>query len=94
MNDKYPSEEELEKIEGWDDKDPLGLVEFVKDIWRWEDLALSETKDGVTYLELHTGGWSGNEDILSALEKNMFWTLWWQRSERGGHYWFQVKELK
>jgi hypothetical protein len=95
MSNEYPSEEELQKIEVWDHKDPLGLVEFIKDIWHWEDYAVSrETKDGVTYLQLDTGGWSGNEDIVSALEKNMFWSLWWQRSERSGHYWFEIRDLK
>jgi hypothetical protein len=39
-------------------------------------------------LELHTGGWSDNETIISDLESNFFWFLYWQKSVRGGHYYF------
>jgi len=40
-------------------------------------------------LELSTGGWSHNEDIIEDLQKyNFFWFIYWQKSERGGHYCF------
>lgn len=40
-------------------------------------------------LELHTGGWSENEEIIEELQKNLFWLFCWQKSERGGHYYFE-----
>jgi hypothetical protein len=43
-------------------------------------------------LELHTGGWSGNEEIISVLQNSMFWVMYWQKSERGGHYYFELPE--
>jgi hypothetical protein len=45
----------------------------------------------VLMLELHTGGWSGNEDIIEALQNHkLFWMMWWWKTERGGHYYFEV----
>ena len=40
-----------------------------------------------------TGGWSGHEDVISALRDNlMFWMLSWVSSTRGGHYVFETRE--
>lgn len=96
--DGYPFEEELEKVEKWDFKDPCGLVEFISKIWHWPDFGFTKRfgfgwpiRKKVIKVILHTGGWSGNESIVSALEKNfMFWNLFWQSSERGGHYYFEI----
>jgi hypothetical protein len=42
----------------------------------------------------HTGGWSGNEDIIEAMMENvLLWLAVWQRSERGGHFTFTNREL-
>lgn len=43
------------------------------------------------HLELHTGGHSTNEGIIESLQKHeIFWNLWWQKTERGGHYYFII----
>ncbi len=40
-------------------------------------------------LELHTGGWSKNEEIITAMKKcGLF--LFWTKSEAGGHYYFSM----
>lgn len=39
-------------------------------------------------LELHTGGWSGCEEIIQAASESMWWLRWWHSSTRGGHYIF------
>ena len=51
-----------------------------------------ECKNGITTLELTTGGWSENEEIINTLSSTMFWFLWWQESKRGGYYKFIYTE--
>lgn len=92
MSREYPEDEDLDKIESWDVvKDTQGLIDFIKSLWRWEEPYFQFEKDDREWrLELHTGGWSGNEELVGALKTNsMFWLLYWQKSERGGHYWFK-----
>lgn len=90
----YPEDEELEQIRNWDSiKDPIGLINFIGTIWHWGEPYFDFQQDGGKWtLELHTGGWSGNEDIIGALHDNQhpagFWMWFWRKSERGGHYWF------
>ena len=43
-----------------------------------------------TELEIHTGGWSENEEVLPQLKNTFYWGLAWLRSERGGHYYLKV----
>jgi hypothetical protein len=66
----------------------LKLIEYLQEIWHWDDYVV--WKDNI--LELHTGGWSGNEEIVQVLEETFFWYFYWQKSERGGHYYFEVPE--
>lgn len=85
----YPDKKDLKKIREWDVVNDLpGLLQFLKSIW-WQPAWGFVLTPLETELELHTGGWSGNEDIMEALQANeMFWTLFWYSSERGGHYKF------
>ena len=85
----YPTEEELEKIKAWEPSDIKGLLSFIKSIWWHPDWGFKLQEN---CLELHTGGWSGNEMIIDELEKTIFWFMFWQKSERGGHYYFQFEE--
>jgi len=90
---RYPTEQELEKIEKWPHNDFRGLMDFIYDIWEFADWGWSEKKlkDAIKY-DISTVGWSGNEDIIRALEKNpLFWTMCWVQSRRGGHYIFHVR---
>lgn len=83
----YPTEETLAYIENYSGGlNPIPLVEFILEAWAYPDYAVWNPP----ILELHTGGWSGNESIIAALEKTMFWALYWQKSERGGHYYFKI----
>lgn len=90
----YPSDEALEKIEQWPvsgTADLRALFDFVRTLWLWPDWGWIEKG---SRFDISTGGWSGNEDIIDALEKNfMFWSLCWVQSRRGGHYQFELREI-
>lgn len=100
MSEKdYPTEEELQRIREWDYKDGyMGLAEFVCNIWHWgEDWAFlrdwAKDEFDVEYRELRlaTGGWSGNESIINALNNNqMFGMLCWFSSHRGGLHIYHI----
>jgi hypothetical protein len=90
---RYPTEEELKKIEEWQ-KDYPALMEFIHEIWEFADWGWEEKKlkNAIRY-NISTIGWSGNEDIIEAMAKNwVFWILCWVQSRRGGHYIFEVKK--
>ena len=55
----------------------------------WRDMARLSHGDPAT-LELHTGGWSGNEDIIDKLSDTLFWMICWESTRRGGHYYFEI----
>ena len=102
----YPTEDELQKIRTWDWHDPHGLMAYVKERWHFADWGWTEEAWGWSdcpadepaaasrasrKYRISTGGWSGNEDIIRAMQENaFFWTLCWWSSRRGGHYEFRV----
>jgi hypothetical protein len=98
--DGYPTVEALDEIKNWHyDKGWISLMEFVKSIWWQSEWGWFEedAKDlyGITTLtyNISTGGWSGNESLIYALEENtVFWMMNWFQSRRGGHYIFKVKK--
>jgi hypothetical protein len=86
---KYPSDEELEKIKTWDYSDYHGLMEFIQSLWEFDAWGFNRLDRAAEIYMISTGGWSGNEDIIQAMESNiMFWSLYWYQSRRGGHYIF------
>lgn len=96
MPDKhgYPTSKEIAKLKkhagaiGAEcaELDTDKLLNLLRDIWRYPDFI----KENGRHLELHTGGWSGNEEIIGALQESMFWLTAWRKSERGGHYYFEL----
>lgn len=85
--DGYPTDAELVKITQWAAPDWSGLMDFVEGIWspygRWE-------RSG-DHIWCATGGWSGNESIMGALNQNtLFWMFCWTFSGRGGHHGFKL----
>ena len=90
----YPTEEELETIKNWDlvERPVIELIEYVRERWQYVDYGAFELKGKrILKLELHTCGWSGNESIIKALQDNsLFWATCWEKSTRGGHYYFKI----
>jgi hypothetical protein len=99
--DGYPTDDALERIEYWPYNDPKGWFEFIQAIWHfsswgWKELTEpSDWKENTMVLRYYisTGGWSGNEDIIRAMQANhVLWSTTWVQTRRGGHYIFEVKD--
>ena len=89
--DGYPTKRELYRVKNWNiiDKGAKALVEFIEEIWWYPERQIEHHGNR---LVLHTGGWSGNEDIIDALmEQSDFWSIYWEKSIRGGHYYFNLR---
>jgi len=95
---EYYTERELKEIQNWDIRDAHNLIERLRDMWEYKNYFIENwgldqihNERPILMLESHTGGWSGNEDIIEALQSHkLFWTMWWWKTERGGHYYFEV----
>jgi hypothetical protein len=99
----YPTDDALQIIRIWHWSDPKGWFSFIKIIWYvsswgWHELETEHSykKDEKVYqYHTSTGGWSGNESIIQAMQDNiMMWHLNWVSSRRGGHYVFELKEFE
>lgn len=101
-NNPYPTDKELAVIRKWDiiRYTIPDLVEYVRCLWNYADIDFFNLHTGREHLfrkacmklELHTGGWSGNEDIIGALQQNfLFWSMFWRKHTAGGHYWFEIR---
>ena len=93
----YPTEEtldELSSIKPLTQENLQKIMEIVHSHWQWADkMYLLDQERGC--LQLITGGWSGNEEIIGALRENrIFWALCWYQSRRGGHYWFDLRRIR
>lgn len=93
-SDQYQSEKDIEKTDddfrymlGLSDKDALNMLE---EDWNFTYGDIDHDVDDWTMV-LHTGGWSENEEAIDNFSKTMYWTLYWYKSERGGHYYFKEK---
>lgn len=99
--DGYPTDYALDLIEMWHWSNPKGWFDFINSIWHLKGWGWNESEiiDEVSGKEVHsydisTAGWSGNESIIKAMERNgMMWHLNWVQSRRGGHYIFQLRDI-
>lgn len=97
----YPTQAALDYIKNWglifidgkfitgpcyDHTDYDDLIEYLQSIWYYHDGVVYQ--DGL--LELHTMGWSGNEEVIRELEKTILWSLRLRATESGGHYYFRI----
>jgi hypothetical protein len=98
----YPTDETLRMIREWPIErfsDCEALLEFVGRAW-WHPEMFQRTarrrRPHPSLLPRHrwtvsTGGWSGNESLIDALEAHeTFWHMCWESSRRGGHFEFEV----
>lgn len=95
--DGYPTEDALYIVEHWVGDAPSWL-RLVKSLWNYAemtwDLQQGEA-DGNNQakqeVQVSTFGWSGNESLIGAMERNfILWSMHWVQSRRGGHYIFEI----
>ena len=87
----YPTQDGLEAIKNYDliHGSIDGFLDLIKDNWHYGDAGFKVDGTDSKHLELHTLGWSGNEDTFAAVMSNVLArALYWQRSDRGGHHYF------
>lgn len=91
--DGYPAEAALARITAWPTEtraDFVNLLAYVRAIWHCADWGWSEPGPG--RYEISTGGWSGNESLIEALQTHpLCWAFCWESSRRGGHYVFVIR---
>ena len=96
--DGYPTEYALELVENWHWGDVRGWFDFIKSVWWMPDWGWHEhdAEDEffagryVHRINISTAGWSGNESLIHAMQKNnILWITTWVQSRRGGHYIFE-----
>ncbi|WP_159601627.1 hypothetical protein [Agromyces humi] len=88
MDDGYPTSEDLERIHGFRGS-PEQLVELISGLWRPEDFVTVTPGDDAVKVRFVTGGWSGNEELIGALDRTML-RLFWSKSERGGLHEYEI----
>jgi hypothetical protein len=95
--DRYPTEEYLNWLKDWrswveegtSDAMVPNILQSLKETWTYGSIEIKRPYNAQFVVELHTYGWSGNEEIIEALEKNpLFWSNW-IRHDVGGHYYFK-----
>ena len=96
-DDGYPTQEYLAYIKDYDGTMPIMkfIDDIIRDGWWMESwgFRLHRKYNGKRKLELHTGGWSGNEDIISAITSNIHLTHFQMKYVKwtcGGHYYFEI----
>ena len=94
--DGCPTGKSLGRVMNWPADDFAGLALFVtghlwqRDYGKYGNSMCDSGK--LDTLILTTGGWSGNEAIIAAMEKNVVWWMnYWAESKLGGWYLFKAR---
>lgn len=92
--DGYPTQEALDRLEHFTGS-PKEFVEYATSIYSgYGAIAVEDVLNGWNYpvkeVTIVTGGWSGNEKVVSTIERTMFSFAYWQESHRGGLHKYQI----
>jgi len=96
----YPTKEYLDFLRNYKPSDKFTIDEFVRLIenigWWIPDYltVVSYTKGKIEYFELHTGGYTSNENIILALLANEYLLkhhIRLYRHNAGGHFYFKIE---
>lgn len=96
-DDLYPNDDVLNALEQWPSTDCDGALRFMASQWITEYGTVRDTLTDAerelvgdeTCLRFATGGWSGNEELVTALQTNaLVWAFTWRLSACGGSHIF------
>lgn len=94
--DGYPTDAALERLEHFEGT-PLEMAEYVKSLMKMGGAKIEDFTDDWgrprKRLTLVTMGWSGCESVIGVLHKTLFHFAYWQTSERGGLYTYEIPML-
>jgi hypothetical protein len=91
-SDGYPTNETLDAIKNWPYTDYRGLIEYLRDAWKWP-CYFRVNNNG--WIKASTGGWSGNESLIGAMQQNfIFWCDCFYCHYTGGHYTLKIPKRK
>ena len=92
-DDSYPTDDSLEQVKAYNGSHQRLMSEIA---YYFGKHGSCEFEGGIgrkkTIWKVSTGGWSGCEDLIGALQENtIFWMMCWVSSRRGGHFEFETK---
>jgi hypothetical protein len=91
--DGYPTDDALKMLEDFEGS-PADFIELADKMFSdYGSITLEDvTRHGHDYVQVTivTGGWSGNEAVISVIENSMFHVAFWMLSQRGGRYVYTV----
>ena len=79
----YPEEHWLYQLS--EKKDPESFLRLATLLWN-KGFGKVVGAPSVSLIEFITGGWSGNEEVITAMKQNPLWHLLWDSSYRGGKH--------
>lgn len=92
-DDGYPTDETLAMLESFTGT-PHEYVDLIASIWAYGGPSVTDETDwldrAVKHVHFVTSGWSGNESVVGVMHDSMFWFAFWEMSQRGGAYTFNV----
>lgn len=97
-DDGYPTEWGIAAVRHFHGS-PTALVDLLEQLWWTPSLMtvdewLDNQLRNVVRVSLATGGWSGNETVIDALDKSRFHLLYWESSHRGGLHVYTVPQTE
>lgn len=88
IEEDYPTDEALEIIAEWPYDKAKELILALKEAWIYPDYFVEDEAVPGCY-HVSTGGWSGHESMLGAMQENaMVWNQVWVANKVGGHFIF------
>jgi len=96
MHSEYPTDEEIKELVDLANKfdGVQATIDCLEEIYNttYGTLNIEKDENDDTVIQLSTGGWSGNEQIVGELQKTFFWARFWEAHYRGGHYKLTVEK--